>query len=100
MLKKDNEEANSKDRALHRSDLSNPESPAILGLIITRQLIEYGQASTYIDSEGFIKIASPGELSLDGLPEPMAITTLAEQGWIDDEIEGYLRGRDARLARG
>lgn len=85
------------ERRLHKRDLATSTAPAILGLIVTRHLLEFGQASVYLDDEGYVAVAAPGEIGLDSLPEPMAITTLAEQGWSDDEVATYLKGRDARL---
>ena len=87
-------------RKLHKADLSNEGTPTMLGLIVARQLMEYGESTIYLDAEGFVAIAAPGEVSLDSLPEEMAINTLVGRQWTDDEIAVYLKGRDARLSRG
>ena len=87
-------------KRLHKTDLSSSGAPAAIGLLVSRQLLEYGQSTVYLDDEGFVSIAAPGETSLDSLPEEMAINTLLEQGWNEDEVANYLRGRDARLKRG
>jgi hypothetical protein len=87
-------------RRLHKSDLSNEGTPTVLGFIVARQLMEYGESTVYLDAEGFVAVAAPGEIALDSLPEEMAITTLAAKEWTDEEIADYLKGRDARLSRG
>ena len=94
------EETEDGERRLHKRDLATSAAPAILGLIVTRHLLEFGQASVYLDDEGYVAVAAPGEISLDSLPETMAINTLADQGWSDDEVATYLKGRDARLRSG
>lgn len=86
-----------KDRALTKADLTNPGSAAIIGMVIVRQLIEFGQSSAYVDDQGVVCFAAPGELSLDGIPEEMAINTLVGNGWDEGEIATYLKGRDARM---
>ena len=89
----------SEERKLHKRDLVTADAPAILGLLVTRHLLEHGQATLFLDDEGFVTMAAPGEIELDSLPEPMAINTLLGQGWTDDEVAIYLKGRDARLQR-
>jgi hypothetical protein len=88
------------ERRLHKRDLATSAAPAVLGLIVVRQLLEFGQSSVYLDDEGYVAVAAPGEISLDSLPEPMAINTLVDQGWTDEEVANYLRGRDTRLKSG
>lgn len=84
-------------RRLHKRDLATSTAPAVLGLVAVRQLLEHGQVCLYLDDEGCVAVAAPGEIGLDSLPEPMAINTLLEQGWTEDEVATYLKGRDARL---
>lgn len=97
-MSNDHDEAN--ERKLHKRDLVSSEAPAVLGLLVVRQLLEYGQSSVYLDDEGYVALAAPGEIGLDSLPEPMAINTLLEQGWNEEEVATYLRGRDARFKSG
>lgn len=87
-------------RRLHKADLSNKGTPTVLGFIVARQLMEYGESTLYLDAEGFVAVAAPGEIALDSLPEEMAINTLVSKEWSDEEVADYLRGRDARLSRG
>lgn len=94
----DEEDTNT--RKLHREDLANSGAPSALGLIVARQLLEYGESTVYLDEDGFVAVAAPGEVGLDALPEEMAINQLVGQGWTDEEVASYLRGRDARLKRG
>ena len=88
------------ERQLNKSDLASSDAPAILGLIVTRHLLEHGQATLYLDQDNNVAIAAPGEISLDALPEEMAINTLSSQGWTDKEVVEYLKGRDARMGHG
>ena len=88
------------ERQLNRSDLTRADAQAVLGLLVARQLIEYGQSTVYIDLEGNVAVCAPGEVGLDSLPEEMAINTLSDQGWTDEEVANYLKGRDARLRAG
>jgi hypothetical protein len=87
------------ERLLRREDLSSTEAISAIGLLVVRQLLEYGESTLYLDDEGTVSIAAPGEIGLDSLPEEMAINTLISQGWADEEVAKYLRGRDARLQR-
>ena len=87
-------------RRLHKSDLANEGTPTVLGFIVAKQLMEYGESTLYLDAEGFVAVAAPGEISLDSIPEEMAINTLASKEWTDADIADYLKGRDARLSRG
>lgn len=88
-------------RPLHKRDLAvSGAGAAALGLLVVRQLLEYGQSSVYLDDEGFVAVAAPGEIGLDSLPETMAINTLLEQGWTEEEVARYLKGRDARFKSG
>ena len=87
-------------RRLHKSDLANEGTPTVLGFIVAKQLMEYGESTLYLDAEGFVAVAAPGEISLDSIPEEMAINTLVSKDWTDADIADYLKGRDARLSRG
>lgn len=87
-------------RRLHKSDLANEGTPTVLGFIVAKQLMEYGESTLYLDADGFVAIAAPGEIALDSLPEEMAINTLVSKQWEDGDIADYLKGRDARLSRG
>ena len=89
-----------KTERLHRDQLASGTACGTLGIIAARQLVAHGQASFYLDEDGYVAVASPGEFKLDGMPEEMAINTLHSQGWTDDEIADYLKGRDARMKHG
>lgn len=93
----DSTTAKDEQRRLHKRDLPNSNAPLALGLLVARQLLEYGQSTVYLDDEGYVAICAPGEAGLDSLPEEMAINTLVSQEWDEGEISLYLRGRDARL---
>ena len=94
------DEQDKETRRLHKSDLANEGTPTVLGFIVVRQLLEYGEASLYLDADGLVAVAAPGEIALDSLPEEMAINTLVSKQWEDADIADYLAGRDARLSRG
>lgn len=69
-----------------------------LGLLTARALQEYGQVSLFINGEGKVELCPLGELELDGVDESTAILALKEKGYGQDQMEAYLKGRDARLA--
>ena len=90
-------EAKTEDRRLNKGDLSSTSATAALGLIVAKHLLENKIATIYLDKDGYVVLAQPGELGLDALPEPMAVQTLSDRGYGDEDLEEYLRGRDARL---
>ena len=85
---------------LHKSQLSSTGAPAALGLTAIKRLIEFGVVTLFIDSAGFVKVADPGEVTLDALPEQMAIQELVTRGYDDGRLAEYLKDRDARMGRG
>ena len=91
--------SDSERETLHKRNLTTSEAILALGTIVARQLIEYGESSVYISQDESVCIASPGEFSMDALPEEMAIHTLLDQDWTEEEVAQYLEGRDARLKR-
>jgi hypothetical protein len=67
-------------------------------MIIVRELTLHGLACLYLDGDGYVAVAPPGEITLDALPETMAIQTLIDKGYNEEGLTAYLKGRDARLA--
>jgi hypothetical protein len=87
-------------KPLHRKDLASKATIAALGLVAVRELQLSGSVAFYIDSNGYVLSAPTYELTLDGLPEEMAIAELLARGYQDNQLEDYLKGRDARLRHG
>lgn len=82
---------------LNKDSLHNPPAIAALGALAIKHLLEYGEVSFFFDENNNVAIAFPGEFALDSLPEQMAINDLLSSGKNEQEVELYLRGRDARL---
>lgn len=101
MPDKDNEAKISEDsQALNKSHLASVQGTAALGLVITKHLLENGICTVYLNSEGDVELALVGEVTMDALPEPMAIQELSNRGYDDSQLAEYLRGRDIRMGRG
>ena len=85
---------------LNKSQLVSVQGTAALGLVVSKHLLENGICTVYLSADGNVEIAMPGEVTLDALPEPMAIQELSKRGYDDSELANYLRGRDIRMGRG
>ena len=85
---------------LNKSQLTSVQGTAALGLAVTKRLLEAGVCTVYLTSEGFVQLAAVGEVTMDALPEPMAIQELTRRGYTDQDLAEYLEGRDARMGRG
>jgi len=97
---KDSQDKNKEEDRLHKSQLASVQGTAALGLVVAKRLIEAEVCTVYLSKEGFVEVALTGEVTLDALPEPMAIQELVKRGYSDDQLGGYLSGRDARMGRG
>lgn len=93
------DKADSLGQPLHKSQLASTGAVTALGLAAVKQLAIYGIVCLHLDLEGYVQVARPGEVTLDALPEPMALQQLQAQDYTDDELAEYLKGRDARLRR-
>lgn len=93
-------EAKEEARLLHKTELTSTGATAALGLTVISRLVEFGVATVFIDGEGFIKVADPGEVTLDALPEEMALKELLGRGYDDPRLVEYLKDREARMGRG
>lgn len=97
---KDSQDKNKEEDKLHKRNLASVQGTAALGLVITKRLLEAGICTVYLSKDGYVELALTGEVTLDALPEPMAIQELMARGYADDQLAEYLRGRDARMGRG
>jgi len=86
-------------RALTLQSLGTDQATAALGVLATKHLALHGVVSFYTGLDGAIKVALPGEITLDGIPEPMAVQELTSKGYSQEELVEYLKGRDARMGR-
>lgn len=85
---------------LNKEHLTSVKGTAALGLVVTKRLLEAGVCTVYLTNEGFVQLAAVGEVTMDALPEPMAIQELTNRGYTDQDLAEYLEGRDARMGRG
>ena len=67
-----------------------------LALISAGALQELGIVSLFLNAQGDVEVAPPGELEADGLSENDAILLLLVKGYDSGSLAGYLAGRDAR----
>lgn len=86
-------------KLLSRDQLGTDQATAALGVITTQHLALHGMICIYTTPDGIIQVAPPGEVTLDGIPESMAIQELHDRGYSDEEKIEYLKGRDARMGR-
>lgn len=86
-------------KPLTLQSLGTDQATAVLGVLATKHLSLYGAVCFYQALDGTIQVAPPGEVTLDALPEPMAIQELTKRGYKDDQLIEYLKGRDARMGR-
>lgn len=89
-----------RERPLQRRDLGTDQATALLGVLATKHLAHSGIVTFYLDQEGTVCVAPLGEVTLDALPEQMALQELTQRGYDDDQLAEYLKGRDARMGRG
>ena len=90
---------NPEDRVLTSKHLGTDQATAVLGVLATKHLSQYGICTFYRATDGSIQVAPPGEVTLDALPEPMAIRELTDRGYTEEQLIEYLKGRDARMGR-
>lgn len=86
-------------KPLTREQLGSDQATFALGVLATKHLAITGLVCFYLDSEGVICVAPPGEVTLDALPEEMALKELTDRGYTDASLVEYLKGRDARMGR-
>jgi hypothetical protein len=86
-------------RALTLQSLGTDQATAALGVLATKHLALHGVVSFYTALDGTIQVALPGEVTLDGIPETMAIQELTAKGYSQEDLVEYLKGRDARMGR-
>ena len=86
-------------RVLALDHLGTDQATAVLGVLATKHLSQYGVCTIYVALDKTIQIAPPGEVTLDALPEHMAIQELKDRGYADPQLIEYLKGRDARMGR-
>lgn len=86
-------------RALTLQSLGTDQATAALGVLATKHLALHGVVAFYTALDGTIQIALPGEITLDGIPEQMALQELASRGYSQEDLVEYLKGRDARMGR-
>lgn len=86
-------------KPLSVTHLGTDQATAVLGVLATKHLSTYRVCCFYVSLDGTIAVAPPGEVTLDALPEPMAIQELTDRGYSDEQLIEYMKGRDARMGR-
>jgi len=86
-------------KPLSTQHLGTDQATAVLGVLATKHLSVYGVCCFYTALDGTIQVAPPGEVTLDALPEPMAIQELTDRGYKEEQLIEYLKGRDARMGK-
>ncbi len=85
------------DKPLMLTELTKDASIVALGAVAAKELSLKREVAFFVDRQGQVQIVPVAELLLDAVPEEMAINGMTHQGCEDQEIENYLRGRDARM---
>lgn len=68
----------------------------MLGAIVVRELQAHGRVTLFLNRDGVVELAPPGEIELDALPEDIAIQMLVAKGYSDELLITYLKAREAR----
>tara|TARA_R110002096_G_scaffold203845_1_gene389246 strand:- start:305 stop:592 length:288 start_codon:yes stop_codon:yes gene_type:complete len=86
-------------KPLSVTHLGTDQATAVLGVLASAHLSQYRVCTFYVSLDGTIAVAPAGEITLDALPEPMAVRELTDRGYTEEQLIEYLKGRDARLGR-
>lgn len=81
---------------LSQDRLQTAEAVLSLGLVVVKELQEKRIATVFLNDEGQVELCPPGEYLLDSLPEQDALVSLLDQGYSDEQLTAYLKGRNAR----
>ncbi len=81
---------------VHEQMLASSNVALYLGLICAQMLRTNKVVTLFINTRGVVEVAPQGELELDLLPEHTALSTLIAKGYNDQQLEAYLKGREAR----
>lgn len=85
------------EQPLTRSQLGSIAGITHLGLVVARCLLSRGTVTIFLNADHGVEIAPHHEVALDSLPESDALARLINLGYGDDQLKGYLSGRDARM---
>ena len=83
-------------RRVAYSELNSVPAVSAIGLIAAKMLHEHRVVTLMVAQDGSVELVPAGELELDLLPEPSALSALISQGYTDQQLESYLRQRSAR----
>jgi hypothetical protein len=78
-------------------NLDTPQARVALGTVGANLLQIAGQVTFFVNGDGCIEIAPPGEVELDGTGLQEALAALLERSYGDEQLKLYMRGREARL---
>jgi hypothetical protein len=81
---------------IHKDYLASVPAISTLGLLATKMLATHNIVTLMIDKDGFVQLVPQGELELDSLPEPTALSTLIATGYTDEQLTSYLQQRNQR----
>lgn len=83
-------------KPLTRANLFHPEAVKAMGQLSAISLFEHGSCCFWLNSDGQVEIIPVIEFQVDLLPEDHAIQFLVQARYTDDQLQAYLKGRDAR----
>lgn len=84
-------------KPLDAQAITQLEGLAALASLVARDLREQGICLLFINRDGCIERVPKNEIPLDRLEPVDAVRTLLAQGYQDEALELYLRGREDRL---
>lgn len=77
--------------------LDTPQARVALGTVAANLLTLAGQVTFFVNADDLVEIAPPGEVELDACEPVAALEKLLQRGYTDEQLQEYLRGREARL---
>lgn len=77
--------------------LDTPQARVALGTVAANLLQLAGQVTFFVNAGDLVEIAPPGEVELDATEVMHALQALLQKGYTDEQLQEYLRGREARL---
>jgi hypothetical protein len=81
---------------LSQNRLQTAEAVLSLGLVVVKGLQERRIATVFLNDDGDVELCPPGEYLHDALSEEDALMKLLDQGYSDEQLVAYLKGRKAR----
>lgn len=81
---------------LSQDKLQTAEAVLSLGLVVIKELQERRIATVFLNDDGEVELCPLGEYLHDALSEGDALVSLLDDGYSDEQLTAYLKGRKAR----